>query len=76
MSQAVPGLLSFVMGCAFVLLGRWGARNGEGLVSTAIAAPRREREIRSIRRGSRSCVLLGTLLGLAGIALAISGAHP
>jgi len=73
MSQALPGIVSILLGGALVLLGRWGIRNGEGLVSSAIAAARREREIRSIKRGSRSCVVLGGLFCVAGAAMAVSG---
>jgi hypothetical protein len=76
MSQALPGVISVLLGCSLVLLGRWGIRNGDELVSTAIAETRRTREIRSIKRGSRSCLVLGALFCLAGTALAISGAHP
>ena len=75
MSQALPGLVSVCLGLALVWLGRWGIRNVEDLVSPVVAAPRRQREIRTIRRGSRSCVVLGGLFCVAGTVLVTSGAH-
>ena len=75
MSQLLPGMVSVLLGLGLMSLGRWGSRNGETLVSVHIAAARRAKEIRSIRRGSRSCLVLGALFCLMGVALAVSGAH-
>lgn len=74
MSAVVPGLLSMAFGGVLFLLGRWGMSNGEALVPGQVAAARREKEIRSIQRGSRSCVVLGGLFVLMGGSLLVTGA--
>lgn len=76
MSETLPGLVSIGIGTVLLLLGRWGLRRGEALVSPHLAAARREREIRSIARGSRSCIVLGGLFFALGAAMAVTGVVP
>lgn len=76
MSEVVPGLLSVLVGGSLLLIGRWGLRNGQVLVSPHLAASRREKEIGQILRGSRSCMALGAMFCVVGLALAVSGARP
>lgn len=66
-----------VVGLAFLLLGRWGRANQHLLVAATLSDVRREREERSIRRGARSCLVLGAVFlafaVLQGVEAGLSG---
>lgn len=53
--------VSVVMGLVLLYLGRWGlARQGD-LVAASLSVERRQKELRAIRRGARSCLVLGVV---------------
>lgn len=74
MSSVAPGLLLALLGALLVVLGRWGRVNAESLVSVALPEERRVKELRSVRRGVRSVLLLGGVLAVNGAVLVVVGA--
>jgi hypothetical protein len=56
----------------FLALGRWGLRNVESFVPVKASPERRSREERSLRRGARSCLALGTLLSVLAAVVAVA----
>jgi hypothetical protein len=63
----VSGFIALVC----LMVGRWGLRSGGDLVAVTASAERRAREERSIRRGARSCLLLGVLFALLAVVSAM-----
>ena len=74
MGNVAPGLLLALLGALLVLLGRWGKVNAASLVSVALSEERRIKELRSVRRGVRSVLLLGGILAVNGAVLVVVGA--
>lgn len=66
-----PAVISGVVALVCVLLGRWGQRSAGGLVSVTASPERRAREERSIRRGARSCLVIGALFALLALLSAV-----
>lgn len=74
MGNVAPGLLLALLGALLVVLGRWGRVHAESLVSVALPEKRRVKELRSVRRGVRSVLLLGGVLAVNGAVLVVVGA--
>lgn len=74
MSNVVPGLVLALLGVLLVALGRWGRVNAESLVSVTLPEKRRVKELRSVRRGVRSVLILGGVLAVNGAVLVVVGA--
>jgi len=56
---------------AIVSLSRWGQRNAEVLVPAHYSPDRRAKDLRSLRRGARSCFVIGILFALFSVLLAV-----
>lgn len=54
-------LFSAGVAVAFIGLGRWGMRNLDELVPVRGSAEKQGKDLRSLRRGARSCLVLGVL---------------
>lgn len=74
MSSVAPGLVLSIFGVGLALLGRWGSHHAEDLVPVALPEVRRTKDLRSIRRGVRSCLLLGAFLAVNGVVLVVVAA--
>jgi hypothetical protein len=56
-----------------LLLGRWGLRSAGDLVPVTASPERRALEERRIRRGAKSCFVLGALFTLLAVVSAVEG---
>jgi hypothetical protein len=68
----IAALFGFALAALFLGLGRWGRHNAADLVPTALSAYGRAKRERSLRRGARSCQLLGSLFAVFAV-LAVLG---
>ena len=75
MSGLLPGLVIAAVGLAMLLLGRWGRQHAESLVPDVVPEPRRSKELRTIRRGVKSCIVVGAFLSLNGVVFAVVAAN-
>lgn len=71
MTDYAPGFVLAAVGAAFMLLGAWGRGKAEVLVSVAVSAERRTKEMRTIRRGARSCLLFGAFSLINGVVFVV-----
>lgn len=69
MSGAV---VSALFGLALLVVGGWGLVHHESLVSGSLIERRRDREVRSLRRGARSCLVMGLLFAMLAIVQVVS----
>ncbi|WP_067430605.1 hypothetical protein [Nocardioides jensenii] len=65
-------LVSALVAVAFVMLARWGQRNVETLVPAGVAPARRDKDARAIRRGARSCLVIGILFAAWSVVLTLN----
>jgi hypothetical protein len=69
----VTGVLaSTLVAAAFVSLALWGLRNLDDLVPARSSSDRREKDLRSLRRGARSCFAIGLLFAAWAVVLAVN----
>ncbi|KQY57222.1 MULTISPECIES: hypothetical protein [unclassified Nocardioides] len=67
-----PVLISALVAAGFVSLSLWGLRNVEELVPERPSMARRDKELRSLKRGARSCFLIGLLFATWAVVLAVN----
>lgn len=66
-----PAVVSGCVALVCFLLGRWGLRSAGDLVPATASPERRALEERRIRRGARSCFVLGVLFTLLAAVSAV-----
>lgn len=63
MSVVAPVVLTVL----FAAIGLWGRRNARSLVPVTFSDHRKERELRSLLRGARTCMILATVCAALGL---------
>ncbi|MCF7550722.1 hypothetical protein [Pseudonocardia sp. WMMC193] len=62
---------SVLLGVIALLIGTWGVRNAGALVPASLPEQTRHSRERTLRRGARTCQVVGPALALAALALTV-----
>jgi hypothetical protein len=66
-------VVALALAAGFISLGRWGRRNLGSLIPADASAQRRRKDTRSLRRGARTCFVVGGIFAIFAVVLGVNG---